>query len=324
MFHFDNGLRITSLDLAVDMRRRQARGFISHAHVDHMARHEMAYCTPATGVLYQHRYGPRPTQAMPFGEPLAWGECVLTTHPAGHVFGSAMLEVAGSEGTVLYTGDFKLRPSATAEPAAPPRSDVLIMESTYGQPRYRLPPREEAIAQLVAIVRRVLEQGRTPVVRAYVLGKAQEVTRILSLAGIRVVQHPLVHAISLIYQQLGCDLGTLELCEGTPPADAVVIAPPRNQRAAAVSGLVRPVTIGVTGWAIDPAWRWRLGVDYAVPLSDHADFDELIECIERVQPGIIYCTHGLAEFVDLLRERGYNAHALADCRGGRPFELMRR
>src|SRR4029453_2118950 len=152
MFHFDRGLRITKIDLAVDVTRRQPRGFISHAHTDHMARHELAYCTPATAELYQHRYGPRPTHLMPFAQPLTWADCTLTTHPAGHVFGSAMLAASTSEGTLLYTGDFKLRESATAEPAAPPRADVLIMESTYGQPRYRLPPREESIAQLIAIV----------------------------------------------------------------------------------------------------------------------------------------------------------------------------
>jgi Cft2 family RNA processing exonuclease len=174
MFYFDNGLRITAPDLAVDFRRRQPRGFISHAHTDHMARHELAYCTPSTAELYQHRYGPRATRPMPFGEPLAFSSVSLTTHPAGHVFGSAMLMIAGDEGTVLYTGDFKLRPSATAELAAPPKADVLIMESTYGEPRYRLPPREEAIAQLIATVSRVLNTGRTPVVHAYVLGKAQE------------------------------------------------------------------------------------------------------------------------------------------------------
>jgi len=246
------------------------------------------------------------------------------THPAGHVFGSAMLAVTGSEGTVLYTGDFKLRPSATAEPAAPPRADVLIMESTYGDPRYRLPPREESIAQLIAIITRVLAAGRTPVVHAYVLGKAQEVTRILTLAGLRVVQHPLVHAISLIYEHCGCELGPLERCDSNPPADAVVVAPPRRQKAAALTGLRRPVSIGVTGWAIDPSCRWRLGVDYAVPLSDHADFDELVECIERVEPAVVYCTHGPVEFVTLLRKRGHNAHALEDCRAGRPFQLIRR
>lgn len=314
MFHFDGGLKITSIDLAVDVRRRQPRGFISHAHTDHMGRHELAYCTPATSALYQRRYGQRQTHVMPFGQPLAWDGLTLTTFPAGHVFGSAMLHVAGSQGTLLYTGDFKLRASATAEAATPPRADVLVMESTYGDPRYRLPPREETIAQLVAIVRQALEANRTPVVHAYVLGKAQEVTRILWDAGLRVVQHPLVHEISLIYQSCGCDLGPLECCLGPPPADAVVVAPPRSQKAARLEGLRRPVSIGVTGWAVNPAWRWRLGVDYAVPLSDHADFDELIECVDRVEPAIVLCTHGPPEFVEVLRRRGHNAHPLEECR----------
>jgi Cft2 family RNA processing exonuclease len=171
----------------------------------------------------------------------------------------------------------------------------------------------------VATVTRVLATGRTPVVHAYVLGKAQEVTRILTLAGLRVVQHPLVHAISQVYEQFGCDLGPIELCEGDVPADAVAVVPPRSQRAARLTGLKRPVSIGVTGWAIDSSWRWRLGVDYAIPLSDHADFDELVECIERVEPAIIYCTHGPAEFVDCLRSRGFNAHPLENCRNGQPL-----
>lgn len=324
MFHYDDGLRITSIDLGVDLCRRQPRGFISHAHADHMGRHELAFCTPATAALYQHRYGPRPTREMPFGQPLTLGELELTALPAGHVFGSAMLYVRGPEGTLLYTGDFKLRPSATAEPADPPRADVLIMESTFGDPRYRLPPREETIGELVAIVRRVLAAGRTPVIQAYVLGKAQEVTKILTSAGLRVVQHPLVLGISRVYQQCGCDLGPLEACSAPPPDDAVVIAPPRSQRAAELPGLRRPVSIAVTGWAIDRAWKWRLGADYAVPLSDHADFDELVECVERVEPAAIYCTHGPLRFVDLLRQRGYNAHSLTSCRSGKVLGLCGR
>lgn len=260
---------------------------------------------------------------MPFGAPLAWGELTLTTLPAGHVFGSAMLHVAGPGGTLLYTGDFKLGSSATAETAAPPRVDVLIMESTFGMPRYRLPPRDEVVGQLVATVTRVLAAGRTPVVHAYVLGKAQEVTKILTSAGLRVVQHPLVHEISVIYERLGCDLGSVERCDGSPPDDAVVVVPPRSQRAATLPGLRRPVSIGVTGWAVDPACRWRLGVDYAIPLSDHADFNELIECVERVQPEVIYCTHGPAEFVATLRQRGYNAHTLESSRSGRLHRSVR-
>jgi Cft2 family RNA processing exonuclease len=169
----------------------------------------------------------------------------------------------------------------------------------------------------VGIVRRVLAANRTPLVQAYVLGKAQEVSRILTLAGLRVAQHPLIFAISQIYRQHGCDLGAIELCDGHPPDDAVLVVPPRSQRAAAVLGLRRPVAIAVTGWAVDPAWRRRLGADYAIPLSDHADFDELVECAAQVEPSVIYCTHGPAEFVQTLRRLGHRAYLLSECTSGR-------
>jgi Cft2 family RNA processing exonuclease len=316
MFHYDGGLKITAIDLAVDFRRRQPRGFVSHAHTDHMARHELAFCTPATGALYQRRFGPRPTYAMPLGQTVELGGVRLTAHPAGHVFGSAMLLVDDGCQRLLYTGDFKLSESATAEMAAPPPADVLVMECTYGDPRYRLPPRDEAIGQLVAIVLGVLNAGRIPVIEAYVLGKAQEVTKILASRGLAVVQHPLVHEISRVYEDYGCPLGRVDVYDDRPLAGVVVVAPPRWQKGAALPGMRGAVRIGVTGWAADPGWRLRRGYDYAVPLSDHADYDELIECVERVGARAVYCTHGPEGFVQQLRSLGHNAHPLAACRAG--------
>jgi putative mRNA 3-end processing factor len=319
MFHYDGGLKITAIDLAVDCRRRQPRGFISHAHTDHMARHELAFCTPATAALYQRRYGARPTRAMPMGQPLEMGSFRLTAHPAGHVFGSAMLLVDDGHERLLYTGDFKLRPSRTAEAAAPPRAEVLVMESTFGDPKYRLPPREQAVAELVGIVHRTLALGRMPVIEAYVLGKAQEVTRILTDHGIPVVQHPLVWEISEVYEQHGCRLGEVRRLEGPAhqvAAGAAIVAPPRWQKGAAIPGLRNAVRIAVTGWAIDPSFRLRRGYDYAVPLSDHADYDELIECVELVQPRVVYCTHGPEQFAERLRKLGHEALLLETCTAG--------
>lgn len=310
MFHYDRGLKITALDLSVDICRRQPRGFISHAHFDHMAAHELAFCTPATAAMYQQRMGPRHVRPMPFGEPLEWGGIELTTHPAGHVFGSAMLLVDDGQQRLLYTGDFKLRDSLTAEPARPPRADVLVMESTYGDPRYRLPPRDAVCQQLVDVVRRALSQGRIPAVHAYLLGKAQEVTRILTSAGLRVLQHPAIFAISERYRACGCDLGEFEefTPEGLP--GSVVILPPRWQKGANLPGFTDAVRIIVTGWAVNDGTRRRQMADVAIPLSDHADYGELLECIERVQPRQVYCTHGPVTFVERLRQQGVEAYAL--------------
>ncbi|MEM6328799.1 MAG: MBL fold metallo-hydrolase [Planctomycetota bacterium] len=312
---------LTRPRLAVDFRRRQPRGFISHAHMDHMARHELALATPETAALYRHRLGKGRTDArlrvreMPYGRAIDFGAARLTALPAGHCLGSAMLlaEVDGQR--LLYTGDFKLGPSLTSAEADPPPADLLVMESTFGRPRYRLPPRAEVVERLIALVRQTLAEGKTPVVHAYALGKSQEVTKLLTTAGVPVVQHPAVFAISEVYAACGVELATgpagVGPYTGTPPAGHAVVTLPRSQKRFRLSGLGPAVSIAVTGWAIDRRAHARLGVDHALPLSDHADFDQLLELVERVQPKTVYCTHGPAEFVEHLCGAGHDARPLA-------------
>jgi Cft2 family RNA processing exonuclease len=291
LFHWDDGLKLTKADLAIDFRRRQPRAFVSHAHIDHMARHAYALCTPATAALYQHRLGPRPTLEMPYRRPIDWGGLRLTTYPAGHCLGSAMLLAEDQGQSLLYTGDFKLGRSATAEPAELPHADTLVIESTYGHPDYCLPPREDVLGEFFALVRR---------------SKSQEITRLLTAAGIGVLQHPKIYEISQVYESLGTSLGDYKrLGDRAEPGMAVVVPPGTS-----LEMIRNPVRIALTGWAIDRGAKYRLGVDHALPLSDHADYRELLEAIERIAPRVIYCTHGPESFVDRLRDLGHNAHPL--------------
>jgi Cft2 family RNA processing exonuclease len=312
LFHWEGGLKLTKAGLAIDFCRRQPRAFISHAHHDHMAPHEYALCTPETSALYQFRLGPRPTLELPLRVATAWGGLQLTLYPAGHCLGSAMLLAEDQGHSLLYTGDFKLGPSATAAPAELVPAETLVIESTFGHPDYRWPRREVAIEQLLEVVHQSLAAGRTPVVEAYALGKAQEVTRLLAQAGLPVAQHRAVHQISKIYESLGVDLGGPTLCERRPAPGEVWIVPPGAARGNPLPGEVR---IAVTGWAIDGRTKYRLGVDHAVPLSDHADYDDLVEAVRRVSPRQVFCWHGPESFVDRLQDLGFDAHPL-----GRPSQ----
>jgi putative mRNA 3-end processing factor len=312
MFHFDNGLFLTRGSLAVDVRRRQPRSFVSHAHTDHIARHELALATPATAKLYQHRLGRHHrVLEIPYRQPIEFGGLRLTALPAGHCLGSAMLLAEDGDRSLLYTGDFKLGPSATAEEAELPHADVLVMESTFGLPRYRLPPREETIAKLLDIVRGAFAAGKTPIIHAYPLGKSQEVTKILTSHGIPVLQHPTIYAVSRIYEECGMNLGNVGAYSGQPPDGHAIITLPRGMNEFRLAGLKQTVSIAPTGWAIDPSTKYRWGVDHAIPLSDHADFDQLIETVRRVEPSEIHCTHGPDEFVDHLCDLGFNTFTLA-------------
>ena len=308
MFHFDRGLKLTEIDLGLDCDRRLPRGFISHAHADHLAPHELAFGTPATLRFYRHRLGARRrVSPIQFGEPKLWGNLELTVWPAGHMLGSSMLRADDGSSSMLYTGDFKLKESLTAEPAELPQTDTLIMECTFGRPEYRWTSREAVIDQLVNRLERLHKERFQPVIHAYVLGKAQEVSAILSQRGLRVIHHPLVHEYSQLYEELGCSLGDYQLFNNAADCDGgVLIAPPQDQKCQAIH-LPRPKRIAVTGWSNDVHARRRYRVDYSFPLSDHADFDELLECVDRVAPKRVLCTHGPKSFVYELRDRGVEA-----------------
>ena len=280
MFHYDAGLFLTRAQLGVDVRRRQPRCFVSHAHADHIARHELALATPATAQLYQFRLGARHrVWEMPYRQPVEFGGLRLTAYPAGHCLGSAMLLAEDGERSLLYTGDFKLDASATAEPAELPHADVLVMECTFGRPEYRLPPRESVVAQLLEIVTTALGEGKTPVVHAYALGKSQEVTKLLTMHGIAVLQHPTIYEISQIYQACGVDLGDVrpyvpgkgdksnlrgkrrtrgddEQIGLIPFSGRAVVTLPRGMKGFRLAGLGRTVSIAPTGWAMNPSTKY--------------------------------------------------------------------
>jgi Cft2 family RNA processing exonuclease len=339
LFFFDDGLRILELDLAVDTRQRQPRGFISHAHFDHLAPHELAFCTPATACFYRRRVGgERLVHELPFRQPFTWNDHQLTAFPAGHILGSAMLLVESPRHRLLYTGDFRLRPAATAEAADPPRADYLVIEATFGLPKYRMPPRRQSVDQLTGILHTAIQAGRVPVIYAYVLGKAQEITRTLVDAGFHIRQHPAIYKLSREYESFGCPLGQPHYDEYASSSTADPLEPPRERGHPRPEVLVFPppghrwggptlpadcLTIAVTGWSLDPQYRFKAGVDYAVPFSDHADFDELLECVERVAPRQVYCWHGQSRFVDELRDRGWDAHWLPSVRRPRPASTAR-
>ena len=145
------GVRVLDSGLHLDATRRVECAFVSHAHGDHLARHDRAIATPATLALMRHRLGEpkrRKTEALPvqYRTPFGLGELTLELFPAGHVLGSAQLRVLRGGIALGYTGDFCLEPTHAAEPAEVVPCDFLVMESTFGHPRYTFPPKEEILA----------------------------------------------------------------------------------------------------------------------------------------------------------------------------------
>lgn len=310
---FKQGVNLPQIGWWLDAQKSQARSFVSHAHSDHIAGHREILATRETASLMRLRLGgKRQEHILKFGE--SWTAdfgCEVKLYPAGHIFGSAMFHATTEHGSLLYTGDFKLRPSPGAETCVVPRADVLIMETTFGLPRYVFPPQEKIEADIVAFCRQALADNVTPVLYAYSLGKTQELLQIVGGAGLPVMLHQNSYKMTKRYSELGMKLPSYALLDPKAYAGHVVIAPPMMNHLEPLTWINPKRTAVATGWAMDHGAIYQNKCDAAFPLSDHADFPDLLALVDQVRPKLVYTLHGFAkEFAATLRARGTEAWAI--------------
>jgi DNA ligase-1 len=314
--NYPKGIYLPEADLWLDPHHAVERAFISHAHSDHVGRHNTTFFSETTMRLMQVRYGLKKNgvfHARPLREVFEWEGWELRLLPAGHIVGSAMLHLTRkSDGaTLLYTGDYKLRAGLSSVPCELLQADTLIMETTFGVPQFVFPPIEETVAKLLGFVDQTINAGGTPVLLGYSLGKAQEILRALAESVHPVMVHKSVWDMT---EAVAGDLGKLPAYKLFDAANArghVLVFPPGHQKALPQKGIHGCRTAMFTGWALRASARYQYRVDEMFPLSDHADYPELLETVETVKPRRVYLVHGYTrEFAATLRAKGYEAWSL--------------
>src|SRR3954466_16357116 len=311
---YERGVYLPNEQIWLDPWDAKSFAFVSHAHSDHIAPHDEIVVSERTARLMQARMpGDRREHVLDFGVKKKVRGLDVTLIPAGHIFGSAQFFLETDAGSLLYTGDFKLRQGRSAEPAEWRHAETLIMETTFGLPRYRFPPTEEVIAHIVAFCRDALESGAVPVLLGYSLGKAQEILCALAGAGLKPMLHGTVHRMTRIYEQFGQSFCEYERYDANDVAGKVLICPPSTNRSRMLDKIPEKRVAMISGWAVDPNAIYRYQVDAAFPLSDHADYTDLVRYVELVKPKRVLTLHGFAaEFARDLRERGIEAWALSE------------
>ena len=305
---WDKGISLVGHDLWLDPLTVRDLAFVSHAHTDHTRRHRTALMTGGTHAMLPDDRRPKGVRLLPLGESHPLGDATVSLHDAGHMLGSAQILFEHGGCRLLYTGDIKLRHGGDQPDTRIPQADVVVIESTYGRPHFRF-PEPGCVAEQVALwCRRALAAGVTPVLLAHALGKAQELMLALASFGFRFALEERCVPFARGYEAAGIALPDWIELDGEL-RDRVVIAPPVGKDA--VRGLGRYRTALVSGWALDPSF-WRLfGADLAFPLSDHCDFDDLVEVVRRSGADQVYTVHGFtSDFARHLRKRGVRAHPL--------------
>jgi len=149
----------------------------------------------------------------------------------------------------------------------------------------------------------------TPVLLCHALGKTEEVMLQLAQFGFAFALEKRCVPCARQYASAGRSLPDWIELNGEPVPDRIVIAPPAGKDD--IRRLDRYRTALISGWAKDPDFARLFGADATFDLSDHCDFDELMEVVERSGAKQVYTVHGFTEdFARSLRRKGVKAWAL--------------
>ncbi|OYX14359.1 MAG: DNA ligase-associated DEXH box helicase [Rhizobiales bacterium 32-66-8] len=289
-------------DFYLDPTRAVPRAVITHGHSDHARPgHGHVLATRETLDMMALRYGPAFTaqrQPLAYGESVEIGGVRITAHPAGHVLGSAQMELSWRGLTIVASGDYKDARDPTCAPFEPVRCHVFISEATFGLPVFRHPDAAHEVDKLLQSVR--LFPERTHVVGAYSLGKAQRVMALLRQAhyAAPIYVHGALEAITGYYEAQGMALGPIQAVKGVRKADlagTIVIAPPSAVSDLWMRGFPEPVSAFASGWMRVRARARQRGVDLPLVISDHADWDGLTAATRATGCEELWVTHGAEE-----------------------------
>jgi putative mRNA 3-end processing factor len=276
-----------------------ARAVITHGHSDHArAGHGAVLATAETLAIMEARYGAGfagQTQVLPYGQPIQHKDVEIALQPAGHILGSAQAVVRWKDCKIVVSGDYKRRRDPTCPAFVPVPCDVFVSEATFGLPVFRHPDDREEIAKLLRSVAQF--PGRTHLVGAYALGKAQRIICLLREAGYgdTIYIHGALQRLNDLYESFGVELGPLAPATTERKKDfegAIVVAPPSAVADRWARRFPDPVAAFASGWMRVRARARQRGVELPLVISDHADWDELTTTIKEVKPGELWITHG--------------------------------
>ena len=157
--------------------------------------------------------------------------------------------------------------------------------------------------------------GKTPLLGAYALGKAQRLMRMLDTNIGPILTHGAVEATNSILRGQGIKLpDTVPVTAETNIKDhtgALVLAPPSAFGSAWARKFGAVSTGFASGWMQLRGVRRRRASDRGFVISDHADWDGLNWAIKQTGAENIYVTHGYTDiFTRWLNDQGYNAQVV--------------
>ncbi|MFZ8908123.1 MAG: exonuclease [Nitrosopumilaceae archaeon] len=236
---------------------------------------------------------------------------------SGHILGSKGLLFED----IFYTGDICTRNRGFLNGAKIPKCKTLITECTFGLSEFVFPNLDEIKKQVNELISEFYSKGIPVILMGYQLGKAQTITQLFGHWS-PLYFHDSVKEMNDLHNQLGVSLN-----DGIGHSEAqkkglldkkpwIMVAPMMSEKNSFLKEMKSKygaVTIGFSGWAKSTKFNFGRRTDYSIPMSDHCDFDELVNMVVKSGAEKVYTIHGFVEeFAEHLRKLGINAQPLRE------------
>jgi len=292
---------------------------ITHAHADHAIKgHRHVLATPETIKILKLRYGKdfaESCQPLCVFDKITHKDMIIRLLPAGHILGSAQIELTYRGQRVIFSGDYKRSPDPTCLAFFPSSCDVFITEATFGLPIFIHPPIAQEIFKLIHSIEQ--HPSACHVIGAYTLGKCQRLIAELRHLGYQapIYVQPAKYHLCQAYQTLGIELGKVERFDAQSDFNRLkgrlFIVSPSSIHDRWLNKLSSPIRGLATGWMRVRARAKQQLVELPLIISDHADWNELTRTLLEINPQEIWVTHGQEDaIVYFAQTHGLVARAL--------------
>ena len=246
--------------------------FVSHAHRDHLRG-----ITKPKAILAS-----KETRRLAGISKPSFSKSGLRLANAGHMLGAKQLVAEEDGGLTVYTGDFRLRDGLIEKGGEIVECDKLIIEATYARRIFRFPPLEEVYEDIARAVAVELGKGNSVMFPAYPLGKTQELVKLMNeYLSVAPVLYGESLRFSQLYKALGVKLDFIPYGEEGRGANVYIFPQSAVKRSLLMKLSFEKATpfklFRATGWSV----IYKLKAHKAFPLSDHADFYDIIRYIEE-------------------------------------------
>jgi putative mRNA 3-end processing factor len=293
----DKGLYCDKGNFYIDPWKPVDKAIITHAHADHAyLGHKNYLCHTYTKPILQLRLGENNYQTLEWNETVFLNGVKVSLHPAGHIIGSSQVRLEYNGEVWVVSGDYKVEDDGISGKFEPVKCDTFITESTFGLPIYKWKPQQEIYNNIITWINKNKENGKASVILAYSLGKAQRVSQAIKETTQTIYAHGAVFNMQQTLIDAGWNLAPIvrvtpetskELLKGS-----VVIAPPSADRTSWMKKF-QPYSVGVcSGWMQVRGNARRKNVDAGFALSDHADWDGLLQSVKATGAEKLFVTHG--------------------------------